>query len=64
MYGKLGLRMNDKHSALSEYGKCNNQITDKYCISNETGQECIVTRNEKGNILGNQTERQIRQCAH
>ena len=50
--------------ALSKYGKCDNQITDRYGISNEMGRECIVTGNEKGNILGNQTERQIKQCAH
>jgi len=43
---------------------CDNQVTDRYCISNETGWERIVTGNENGNILGNHTKRQIRQCAH
>jgi len=49
---------------LSKYGKCDNWITNRYCISNETEQEHMVTGNEKGNILGNCTERQIRQRAH
>ena len=35
----------------------------KYGISNGTGREHIVTRNEKGNILSNRTERQIGQHA-
>jgi len=50
--------------ALSKYGKCDNRVTDEYRISNGTGRERIVTRNKKGNILGNRTERQIGQCAH
>ena len=49
---------------LSKYGTCDNQITNEYHISNGTGREHIVTGNEKGNILGNRTERQIGQCAH
>jgi len=49
---------------LSKYSKYNNWITDRYCISNETEQEHIVTRNKKGNVLGNCTERQNGQCAH
>jgi len=44
--------------------KCNNWITNEYCISNGMGWEHIVTGNEKGNILGNRTERQIGQRAH
>ena len=49
---------------LSKYGKCDNWITNEYCISNETVWECIVTRNKKGNILGNHTERQNGQHTH
>ena len=47
--------------ALSKCGKCDNRITDEYCISNGTGWERIVTGNKKGNILSNRTERQIGQ---
>ena len=50
--------------ALSKYGKCDNWVTDRHRISNGTGRECIVTGNEKGNILSNRTERQIGQRAH
>jgi len=51
------------HCTLSKYGKCDNQITDEYHISNGTGRERIVTGDKKGNILSNRTERQTGQCA-
>ena len=52
------------HCALSKYGKCDNWFTDEYHISNEMEWEHIVSRNKKGNILGNHTERQNGQHTH